>query len=127
MDDLAQICTEIEEDRATLEQVMERLGIGRSRVKPLGAWAAERLGRLKLNGRLRTYSPLSRLAELEFLYIGITGKMRMWKVLERAVGTRLAEEDFDFAQLAERADRQRSRVEELHLKAADWALSSASA
>ncbi|HEX4670250.1 MAG TPA: hypothetical protein VH275_09805 [Solirubrobacterales bacterium] len=95
---------------------MERLAIRRGRVKPAAAWVGEKLGRLKLNGQLRGYSPLSRLLELEALQIGISGKMRLWRALEQTVGK--TRTDFDFAQLAERAGRQRSRVEELHLDAA---------
>lgn len=50
---------------------------------PAPAWAAEKLVRLKLNGRLRGYSPLSRLLELEMLHIGITGKLELWQALQR--------------------------------------------
>lgn len=114
---LAEIYAEIETDREALEEAMEHLGIARGRVKPAAAWAGEKLGRLKLNGQLTGYSPLSRLVELELLLIGITGKLRMWKALERTRG----ELDVDFARLAERAARQRGRVEELHLLAADMA------
>jgi hypothetical protein len=113
---LAEICDEIEADRLTLERAMERLGVRRKRWRSAAAWTAEKLGRLKLNGRLRAYSPLSRLSELELLYIGVTGKMRLWNSLEVGLGPRL--DEFDFRQLAERASRQRSRVGELHLQAA---------
>lgn len=106
------ICVEIEEDRATLEQVIERLGFSRSTVKPAGAWVAEKLGRLKLNGRIRGYSPLSRLLELEGLLIGITGKMALWKVLGELGGSERLEVDFE--QLIARAAKQRSAVDELH-------------
>jgi hypothetical protein len=119
---LAEICAEIEADRKTLEGVMEHLGIGRHRVKPAAAWVAEKLGRLKLNGRLTGYSPLSRLVELELLYVGITGKMQMWRALEHALGQRQGR--FDFRQLAERAASQHSRVEALHLRSATTALHS---
>jgi hypothetical protein len=95
---------------------MGRLEIRRSRVKPAGAWISEKLGRLKPNGRVRGYSPLSRLVELEFLYIGISGKMQMWNALERTLDGQLGE--FDFRRLAERASQQRDRVMELHLAAA---------
>jgi len=71
---LGEICVEIEADRATLERVMGRLEIPRGRLKPAAAWVAEKLGRLKLNGRLRGYSPLSRVLELESLHLGIAGK-----------------------------------------------------
>ena len=113
---LAEVCAEIEADRATLEQVMERLAIRPSQVKPAAAWIGEKLGRLKLNGQLRGYSPLSRVAELEALYIGITGKMRLWTALGHTIGAHL--DGIDFERLAERAAEQRARVGELHLVAA---------
>jgi hypothetical protein len=119
---VAEICAEIEADRVTLERVMEQLEIRRGFVKPAAAWGAEKLGRFKLNGQLKGYSPLSRLVELELLHVGITGKMQMWKALEHTLGRRVGE--FDFGQLAERAARQRGRVEDLHLSAAARALPS---
>jgi hypothetical protein len=117
---LAELCTEIEADRARLEAIMDQLGVVRSKLKPLGAVIGERLGRLKLNGRLRGYSPLSRLAELEGLQIGVTAKRRLWLALERTQADELR--NFDFAALAERAAGQQRRLEELHLKAAVLAL-----
>jgi hypothetical protein len=114
---LAEICAEIETDRASLEAAMERMKVERSRVKPAVGWAGEKLGRLKPNGQVRGYSPLSRLVELEMLLLGITGKLRMWKALERTRG----ESGVNFGRLAERAEEQRARVEELQLLAAELA------
>jgi hypothetical protein len=113
---LDRICKEIEEDRATLEQVIDRLGFSRSRVKPAGAWVAEKLGRLKLNGRLRGYSPLSRVLELEGLLIGITGKMALWETLAELEGVKRL--GIDFAQMSARAAEHRSAVDDLHRLAA---------
>jgi hypothetical protein len=110
------LCKEIEEDRDTLEQIVERLGIRRDRVKPVGAWAVEKLGRLKLNGRLRGYSPLSRVLELEMLHMGVTGKLEMWSALEHTHGEALAE--FGLGGLMERARAQRSEIETMRLEAA---------
>jgi hypothetical protein len=110
------ICSEIEEDRAALEQVIKGFGFSPSTVKPAGAWVAEKLGRLKLNGRSRGYSPLSRLLELEGLWMGITGKIALWKTL---AGSDYVEGlGLDFAQLAVRAAEQRSTVEDLPSAAA---------
>lgn len=109
---LDRICVEIEEDRATLEQVIDRLGFSPSHVKPAGVWLVEKLGRLKLNGRLRGYSPLSRVLELEGLLIGITGKRALWKTLAELEETERLE--IDFKQLAARAAEQRSAVDDLH-------------
>jgi hypothetical protein len=113
---LAQICAEIEADRETLVRLMDRLGVGRDRVKPLLARLGERLGRLKLNGRITGYSPLSRVLELEFLSGLIGGKLQLWNALEQRFGEGL--DGFDFHALADRADSQGRRVEDLHLKAA---------
>jgi hypothetical protein len=117
---LGRICAEIEADRRTLEALMKRLGVRRGRVKPMLASAGEKLGRLKPNGQLRGYSPLSRLIELEFLLIGITGKKQLWKALERALGDEPG--GFDLPRLIERADAQRETIAELHRGAAARAL-----
>lgn len=119
---LAEVCAEIEADRETLTRLMKSLGIRRGCLKPAAAWAGEKLGRLKLNGQLTGYSPLSRLVELEMLYIGITGKMQMWRALERTLDA--AEHRVDLVRLAERAGSQRDRVEDLHAIAATRAFAS---
>ena len=91
---LARLCAEIEADRETLTRLTERLGIRRDPVKPALARFAERLGRLKPNGHLRGYSPLSRVLELEILASGIGGKLQLWNALEQTFGSTL--EGFDF-------------------------------
>lgn len=117
---LARICGEIEADRGTLIQLMEHLDVDRKQIKPALARVAERLGRLKPNGQLRGYSPLSRVLELEVLSSGIGGKMQLWNALEQSFGDSL--DGFDFHTLAERADRQGQEVEDLHLRATKRAL-----
>ncbi len=117
---LIEICVEVEADRETLKAVMDRLGVGQSKVKPAAAVLGERLGRLKLNGQLWGYSPLSRLDELELLQIGVAGKRRLWRALEHTHAGDLP--DFDLGALAERATEQLRQLEELHLKAAALAL-----
>lgn len=116
---LAAVRGEIEADRETLVQLIEHLGIRRDPLKTGGAWTAEKLGRLKPNGQLRGYSPLSRLVELEGLALGIAGKAQLWRALERCLDSI---DGFDFEHLAERAERQRATVEELRLQAAGQAL-----
>jgi hypothetical protein len=113
---LERLVTEIEEDRRTLEDVMDAVGAPRSRLKAGLAVAAERAGRLKLNGRLLGYSPLSRLLELEALSLGITGKRALWRALRLVDDPRLRE--FDFAALEARADDQLARLQASRLEAA---------
>lgn len=110
------VCVEIEADRTTLERVMSRLEVKRNGPKVAAAWAAEKLGRLKLNGRLSGYSPLSRLIELEMLHIGVTGKIQLWQALKETQGAKLAQ--FDLPGLIERAESQRATIERLRLDAA---------
>ena len=109
---------EILEDRQTLERLMRQPGIARSRPKIAAAWVVEKLGRLKLNGELTRYSPLSRLLELEGLAAGIEGKRALWL----ALGETTSVEGFDFDALAERAADQRARLEGHRLQAAARAL-----
>jgi len=106
---------EIEEDRDTLGAVMDAVGARRDRLKKAAAWLGEKAGRLKLNGQLTGYSPLSKLIELEGLNLGIEGKSRLWAVLGELSDPRLS--SFDFPALAQRAERQRSELEPFRLAA----------
>lgn len=103
----------IEEDRETLEQLMDRLDISGSSLKKSAAWLGEKLGRLKTNGQLVRRSPLSPVLELEGLATGIAGKRSLWESLQASpVAERFPE--FDFDRLIERADDQLDLVRELH-------------
>jgi hypothetical protein len=119
---LERVATGIAEDVETFEGFMERLGIGRDRLKPPLAMAVERLGRFKLNGQLRGYSPLSRFVELDILAMGIEGKKILWANLRdfADIATRLPGVDFDG--LIERAGRQRAELEPFRARAGREAL-----
>jgi hypothetical protein len=117
------LLVEIEEDRETLLEVMRTVGVGQDRVKAAGALVAERLGRLKLNGSIVSYSPLSRLVELEGLSVGIDGKRSLWRSLAQLEDPALSE--FDFWALEARAETQREGIETLRLEAARIALQEA--
>jgi hypothetical protein len=118
---LATLAAEIEEDRQALKLIMQRLGVRPDPAKAAVAWGAEKLGRLKLNGQLTGYSPLSRLEELEILSLGVEGKLAMWKALERALDHGVPEGELET--LIKRALSQRRRLERQRLDAANEALS----
>ena len=103
------------EDRAALVSILRAHGRP-SLGKVAGAWAAEKAGRMKPNGHLTTYSPLSRLVELEGLRAGIEAKLALWRALE-ASGVA------DVGRLIARAEEQRDRLEPHRLTAARTALS----
>lgn len=112
----------VEEDVHELESLMDVLGIPKDRFKIVLAWGAEKLGRLKLNGQLTGYSPLSRLWEIEGLLLGVTGKRCLWTSLKQIADhdSRLAVTDFD--KLIAKADEQIAGLEEHRLRAAAEAL-----
>ena len=113
-----QIGREVREDMLALRQTMGRLGVRRDRVKDALAIAAERLARLKPNGRVVERSSLSDLIELETLVVGITGKRALWTSLGQVGALSSAEAN----RLVERADDQLVRVEAARRRAAGRAL-----
>jgi hypothetical protein len=119
---LEDIVRQIEADVASLEEVMDRLGVKPDRIKEAVGWTAEKLGRLKLNGQVLGYSPLSRLVELEGLMVGITGKMALWNALSSVLADDPRLEGVDLEHLARRAREQRQTVERLRRRAAREAL-----
>jgi hypothetical protein len=119
-DDLRRVASEIEQDLIELEAIMRRLDVQPDVIKDALARIGERLGRLKPNGRLRERSPLSDLLELETLLVGITGKRALW--LSLRAGTSVPREDLD--RLVERANSQKTIVEDARLDAVGRAFSS---
>jgi hypothetical protein len=117
-DDLTRLAEEIAEDRAELGTVLRALGVEPNRVKVVLARSVERLSRLKLNGRLLDYSPLSRLIELETLSAGIEAKRGLWQALGQAVDGELG---VDLDRLTGRAEAQIASVERLRKRAAELA------
>jgi hypothetical protein len=117
---LDDVVREIAADRASLEELMQVLEVRTSPVKRTLAFLSERAARLKTNGRLFTYSPLSRVVELEGLALGILGKLALWEgfadvpALQGIPG-------FDFTELAGRARSQHAAVEECRLQAVELA------
>jgi hypothetical protein len=123
--ELRALADEIAADRETLERVMEAFGVGPHRIKDAGAWALEKVGRLKPNNRVLGYSPLSRVVELEGLVTGVTGKLALWQALRETLGGRV--DGIDLDALAARAESQRTRLEALRRRAAVEAFGDAEA
>ena len=117
-DFLTELTTEIDSDRRRLEALMSALGAPLDRFKLYGAWVAEKVGRLKLNGQIKGYSPLSRLIELEGLRLGIEAKRSLWQTLKEIenIDSRLATTDLDL--LIKRAEEQLDAIEPHRTQAA---------
>jgi hypothetical protein len=110
-EDAAAVCRAIEDDVGTLEEIAHRLGCRPSRGKMFLARAAEFVGRLKTNGRLRGYSPLSRLVEVEVLSAGLLTKESLWRTLGVIQQGRPELAGIDFGELQRRAVEQRAQLE----------------
>jgi hypothetical protein len=119
---LRTLVEEIDEDRETLKRIMNDLGIRTDPAKVAAGWLGEKTGRLKLNGQLTGYSPLSRLEEIEGLALGVTGKLALWKALRLLADREPALDRPALERLIERAERHQRGLEEHRLAAAREAL-----
>ncbi|WP_328390092.1 hypothetical protein OHS81_35145 [Streptomyces sp. NBC_00400] len=108
--DLQRISDEIAQDRQSLLDVMEALGVPARHYKIYGGWAAERLRRLKPNGALYRRSGLSTLIELETLRLGVEGKALIWRTL---LVVAAGEPRLDESQLHYLLDRARGQIDML--------------
>jgi hypothetical protein len=114
---LAKLADEIQADKRALEGTIQDLGFGPDRPKVLAAWALEKAGRLKLNGQLTGYSPLSRMVEIEALLSGVNGKRSLWRSLLDVAGSEPRLDRARLGRLAERAERQSAELDDLRSRA----------
>lgn len=122
---LERLTEEIGEDRVTLQQLMGHLGVNGSRIKNTMAVTAERVARLKLNGQLIGYSPLSRMVELEGMAAGVETKLNLWRSLREGLPEGALPADIDLDGLIERARAQRETIERHRQAAAATAFAGA--
>ena len=123
-DFLTLLSREIAEDVATLETIMQRFDVGRDLLKTAGAKIGEKLGRLKPNEHLTSYSPLSRVQELEMLRGGVNGKLALWQALYEICDQHDQLDAEHLRGLVERAERQLDGLREQHRMAAHEAFGS---
>ena len=115
---MAKVVDDIAADQKALESIMDELGFAADKIKDLGAWALEKAGRLKLNGQITGYSPLSRVVELEGLVTGITSKISLWAALLQMAAEEPRLDAARLERLRERGESQRATIEELRERAA---------
>lgn len=81
---LEQATAELDRGCDTVASFMRQGGAGRPWVRVLAGAAAERAGRLKMNGRIRGRSPLTDLEELDALIATLHYAAAAWRALERS-------------------------------------------
>jgi len=98
---LQQLEQDVNDQKTLLKEVKQRVGGQESiegMLKQGAAWFAEKLGRLKLNDTLVTYSKLSRVVELETLETAAHERIAMWENLDAAasVDERISDLKFSY-------------------------------
>lgn len=107
---------EVEEDRQTLQKIIDKVGVSHSELKDAAAWLGEKVSRLRF--WREKDEGLGAFEALETLGLGILGKASLWRALAvisqmdgRVKGT-------DFEALEGRARSQQARVEQYRLQMA---------
>ena len=116
------LLVEVQADRVGLQGLVERAGAGSGALKEMSGWIAEKVSRFKL-----THSAsggLGSFEALEFLALGILGKLSLWRALAVVAPADNRLSGLDFDRLADRAREQHEQVEIRRLEAARTALPS---
>ena len=115
---LAELLEAIDEDRVSLEGIIERLGVEKGGVKATAGRVVEKVSRLRLHEKVTGDPDLSRVLELETLIMGVTGKLRLWHSLQESMGTDASLAGVDLDALVQRAHDQLAGLDDHHREAA---------
>jgi hypothetical protein len=118
---LDEFLDELDDEIACLDGLLADAGVPRNGVKLAIAKVGATLGRLKLNGRLTQYSPLSRVLEFEALRVGVLGKRQLWTTIAGLPPEHPLGGAVDVQSLIAAAERQAQRLEDLSERAASIA------
>jgi hypothetical protein len=113
----AHLLAEVEADRDTLQRLAEKVGGGSNLIKELTGWLGEKATRLKVGP-----DPANTFEALEFLALGVRGKLGMWQALDVASANDPRLSGVDFKQLSARAETQYQQVEQQRIQIARIAL-----
>ena len=108
----------LQAEKETLDAVRAALEVDGGQFRRTAALVAERVSRLKPNGHFLSYSPLSRVDELEALMAGVQTKLRLWIFLDLAKPSLAALANFDFERLQAQSHEELATLGEIH----EWAV-----
>jgi hypothetical protein len=117
-DFLSQLLNDLQTEKALLGQMLDQLGSSENLAKQAMAWIAEKAGRFKLNDSILCYSQLSRLIELEMLYLGAVERHSFWENLLAARPSHSTLGEIDFSQRNQLAIDHADRLRHFRLEAA---------
>ncbi|QKV91256.1 hypothetical protein HUT19_05460 [Streptomyces sp. NA02950] len=115
--ELTRLKAEVAHDRKALLWCMAVLDVPIRRYKVYGAWAGERITRLRPRGRTRRRSGLNTVLELEAMRLGVEGKALLWRTLLATAVHDSRLETGRLAELLDAAGRQLTTLDSLHARA----------
>ena len=117
------LLNEIEQDEAELDGLIEQYDAMPGGAKQAVAWAAAKITMPKF-GR-STAGEFGNFQALEFLSIGILGKLALWRMLQSLSDSDLL--SLDYGRLIERAESQFQQVEQWRIRTGCMAMNSRTA
>ena len=122
---MSSIAAQIEQDRQTLVDLMERLDVTRNPVKQATGWVAEKASRVKFSGLVSGEPEHGAFLALETLALGVAGKACLWTALKQIADDYPALASVDLDALIGRAEAQHGVLERERLTAGRRALAAA--
>jgi hypothetical protein len=119
---MGRIATEIEEDRRTLVDLMERMDSSRNPLKQAAGWVAEKASQVKFSGAGSGAPDQGAFMALESLTLGVLGKRKLWAALKEVRDQYPALAATDLDDLIGRADAQHDALDRERMAAAVLAL-----
>jgi hypothetical protein len=122
-DVMRSIAAQIEEDRQTLLELMDRMDVARNPLKQATGWVAETASWVKFGGLAAGEPDYGAFMALESLTLGVTGKLSLWSMLKEVEGDYPPLASTDLDGLIARAEAQQATLESERLAAGRRALS----
>ena len=120
---MSKVSPQIEEERQTLIDLMEKLDVSRNPAKQASAWLAEKASRIKFGGASSGEPDFSLFMAVETLKLGIWGKLSLWKALKELPADHPVHRELDLDQLIAQAEFQHDGLEEQRISLAGSVLS----
>jgi hypothetical protein len=111
--ELAALAAAIRRERDRLRGLLTELGVRQRPHRQAAAWLGEHAGRLKLNGRLLSRSPMTLVLEAELMRSAILAKVGGWQTLE-TLAPELGLDPAEFTGLAAEGRSQIQTLDRVH-------------
>ena len=119
------LASQIEEDRQTLIELMERMDTSKNPVKQATTWMAEKVSRAKFSGPTSGGPEQGTFMALETLSLGVLGKVSLWKALKEVAAHHAPLTSMNLDELIARAQAQHDALEAERIAASRRALANA--